>query len=78
MTSFCSCTKSNNAINDNILDQSIHSVLLVKDKKINNNCNIFSIFNIFWCESNNNELESNNDESVQENNINGNIILVKK
>lgn len=65
MTLFCSCTKSNNKKKDkkkdNVLDISIHNPSLVKDKKINlkkdNNCNIFSIFNIFWCES----IEENKD-----------------
>jgi hypothetical protein len=74
MTSFCSCTKSNNKVNDNVLDVSIHNVSLVKDDDVNipknDICNILSIFNIFCSEWNNNE-------SIKEDNTVENIKLDK-
>ena len=69
MSLFCSCTKSNYKKSDNILDMSIHNVSLIKDKKINqkinDNCNILSIFNVFWCEPSDNELIEDNKDLFQ-------------
>jgi len=53
-----------------MLDKSTHSISVIKDEKIDDKCNILSIFNIFWC-------ESNNHDYLEKNNINGDVELVK-